>query len=156
MDYTTVSGSIKRIVAFRLKPGTGVMEGIEDICKKENIKNGVILSLIGSLDGARFFDLDKSDKAKMGWAYGDPIILEGGIELVTATGMACHDEQGQILLHIHATFSDKSGKAYGGHMIPGNKTLITVDGVLAEVEGIDMLRSLDPNTGSVVFDPRRV
>lgn len=38
------AGSIKRVVAFRLKPGMDVLKGIEEICKAENIKNGVILS----------------------------------------------------------------------------------------------------------------
>lgn len=35
------AGSIKRVVAFRLKPGMDVLKGIEEICKAENIKNGV-------------------------------------------------------------------------------------------------------------------
>lgn len=38
------AGSIKRVVAFRLKPGMDVLKGIEEICKAENIKNGVILA----------------------------------------------------------------------------------------------------------------
>lgn len=33
------AGSIKRVVAFRLKPGMDVLKGIEEICKAENIKN---------------------------------------------------------------------------------------------------------------------
>ena len=36
------AGSIKRVVAFRLKPGMDVLKGIEEICKAENIKNGVV------------------------------------------------------------------------------------------------------------------
>ena len=31
------AGSIKRVVAFRLKPGMDVLKGIEEICKAENI-----------------------------------------------------------------------------------------------------------------------
>ena len=41
------TGNIKRVVAFRLKPGMDVLKGIEEVCKTENIKNGVILSGIG-------------------------------------------------------------------------------------------------------------
>ena len=42
-------GNLKRIVAIRLKPGTDVLLGLEEACKRCGINNGVILSAIGSL-----------------------------------------------------------------------------------------------------------
>ena len=64
------AGSIKRVVAFRLKPGMDVLKGIEEICKAENIKNGVILSGIGSLDGAAFCNPVPLKDKKAGCVYG--------------------------------------------------------------------------------------
>ena len=75
------AGSIKRVVAFRLKPGMDVLKGIEEICKAENIKNGVILSGIGSLDGAAFCNPVPLKDKKAGYGYGEPTILYGPIEL---------------------------------------------------------------------------
>ena len=46
--YTT-SGDFTRIVIVRLKPGTDILEGLNDSIQKEKIKNAVILTGVGSL-----------------------------------------------------------------------------------------------------------
>ena len=47
-------GNLKRVVAIRLKPGTDVLLGLEEACRRSGINNGVILSAIGSLNGVQF------------------------------------------------------------------------------------------------------
>ena len=47
-------GKLGRVVALRLRPGTDVLLGLEEACKRAGINNGVILSAIGSLDGVQF------------------------------------------------------------------------------------------------------
>ena len=48
------SGKIIRTVAFRMQPGEDLLLGIQKVCEEKNIKNGCILTGIGSLNGARF------------------------------------------------------------------------------------------------------
>ncbi len=146
-------GNIKRVFAFRLTPGMDVVEGIVSLCEKNGIKNGIILSALGSLDGARFYDPVELPDKKAKYGYSDPIILEGPIELLSLSGMICHGENDEILTHFHFSLSDQNGRGYGGHVIEGNKVLITVDVVLSELEGINMGRKYDENLELEIFDP---
>ncbi len=145
-------GTIGRVLAIRLKPGTDIVDGIVSICKQKGIKNGIILSAIGSLDGARFFDPVAIPEKKAGYGYSEPIVLEGPIELISLNGMICNNSNG-ILTHFHFSLSDEDGNAYGGHVIVGNRVLITVDIVIAELDGINMGRSYDPELELEIFDP---
>ncbi|MFV0313475.1 MAG: PCC domain-containing protein, partial [Anaerotignum sp.] len=86
---TAAQGNIKRIVAARMSPGEDVLLGLEKICKDYGIKDGVILSGIGSLDGAQFFNPVPLKDKKAGFGYSEPIVLRGAIELVNMSGMIC-------------------------------------------------------------------
>ena len=152
MQHST--GKIGKILAFRLEPGEYVLEGIKKACEDANIKNGVIISGIGSLDGARYFNPIPINDKKSGYGYGEELILRGPIELVNVNGMICEDEDKQTLLHIHCGFSDQYGNAYGGHLIDGNKVLLTVDIVVGEIEGMIMGRRYDENLEVFVFNPK--
>ena len=47
-------GTLKRVVVLRLKPGTDVLLGLTEACKRAGINNGVIISCIGSLDDVKY------------------------------------------------------------------------------------------------------
>ena len=93
---------------------------------------------------------------KAGYGYSEPVTLKGPIELTNASGMICHDTEGNILLHVHISLSDRYGNAHGGHLIEGNKVLLTVDMILGEVEGIDMGRGYDEALEVPLFAPRQL
>lgn len=150
----TVKGSFKELIAFRLPPGTDVMEGIKQGCEENNIKNGFIISAIGSLNGAVFLNPVPIAQMKLGYGYGEPIVLRGPIELVSAVGMICHNGE-ETLLHIHCCLSDQHGNGYGGHMTEGNKVLITTDVMIGVVDGIDMIRKMDEEAGIPIFHPEQ-
>ena len=143
------AGSMKRGVAFRLKPGMDVLKGIEELCKAENIKNGVIVSGIGSLDGAAFCNPVPLKDKKAGYGYGEPTILYGPIELTAAAGMICHDDDGNLLLHVHMSMSDQHEKGQG------TKVLLTTDMVIAELDGLVMGRRFDEELGVPLFAPKQ-
>lgn len=149
----SAEGSIKRMVAFRLAPGEDVLEGLKQACEKHHINNGIILSAIGSLNGARFFDPVVLPNKKAGYGYSEPIELTGPIELVTAVGMICHNEQDELLFHVHIGLSDENGKGYGGHLIEGNKVLLTVDMVIGEIDELTMGRRFDEDLEVYLFHP---
>lgn len=153
MSTTLATGRLGRIMALRMSPGTDVMQELEAVCLKENMRNAVILSGIGSLNGAVFMTPEPKENMKAGFGYGAPIILSGAVEILSLTGMVCHGDSGEILLHVHGTFSDREGKCYGGHIDTGNRVLLTVDIVLAETEGINMNRTIDDEIGLLTFNP---
>ncbi len=50
------SGTLKKLHAIRLEPGEDVMQEIQRFCEENGVGHGVILSGVGSLEGASFFD----------------------------------------------------------------------------------------------------
>ena len=149
-------GRLGRVVAVRLKPGTDVLLGLTEACRNYNIKNGVILSAIGSLDGVRYCDIVELPDKAAGCGYGEVLHLSGLIELTSATGIICHEaETGEINLHIQITLSDRYGNGYGGHLVEGTLVKMTVDVVMAEIEGIRMERQWNEELEVPLFAPKQ-
>jgi uncharacterized protein len=148
-------GKLGRVIAVRLRPGTDVLLGLTEACKRNNLNNGVILSAIGSLDGVKFCNPVELPESKAGYGYGEVLHLTGPIELTSAAGIICHDDEGVTNLHVHVSLSDRYGNAHGGHLVEGTKVLLTVDVILAEIEGLVMGRKFSEELGVPLFAPRQ-
>ena len=147
-------GKLGRVIAVRLKPGTDVLLGLQEACERNGINNGVILSAIGSLQDPPFCTpVERPTKA--GYGYGETLHLTGPIELTSASGIICHDDEGNTNLHVHMTVTDRHGNAHGGHLVEGTKVLLTVDVILAEIEGLVMGRKFDEELEVPLFAPRQ-
>ena len=145
-------GKLGRIVAIRMAPGVDLLQGLQDTCEQYGIKNGVILSAIGSLNGVVFCNpVEMSTKA--GYGYGEDLHLTGPIELTSATGVICHDDEGNINLHVHVTLTDRHGGAHGGHLRSNSRVLLNLDAVIAEIDGVEMARKLDEELGVPRLSP---
>jgi len=90
-----------------------------------------------------------------GYGYGEVLHLTGPIELVSASGIICHDDEGNTNLHVHVSLSDRHGGGHGGHLVEGTKVLLTVDVVIAEIEGMVMGRKFDDELQVPLFAPRQ-
>ena len=137
-------GNLKRVVAIRLKPGTDVLLGLEEACRRSGINNGV-----------QFCNPVELPDKKAGYGYGETLHLTGPIELTSAAGIICHDDEGNTNLHVHISLSDRHGNAHGGHLVEGTKVLLTVDVVIAEIEGMVMGRKFDDELEVPLFAPRQ-
>ena len=154
LDMEMAQGKLGRVIALRLKPGTDVLLGLEEACKRNNINNGVILSAIGSLDSPHFCNPVELP-TKAGYGYGETLHLTGPIELTNASGIIYHDDEGKTNLHVHMTLTDRHGNAHGGHLVEGTKVLLTVDVIIAEIEGLVMGRKFDNELEVPLFAPRQ-
>lgn len=152
MEYA--QGTLGRVIAVRLRPGTDVLLGLTEACKRNNLNNGVILSAIGSLDGVKYCNPVEMD-TKAGYGYGEVLHLTGPIELTSAAGIICHDDEGNTNLHVHVSLSDRYGTAHGGHLVEGTKVLLTVDVIMAEIDGLVMGRKFNEELGVPLFAPRQ-
>ncbi|MEL7649907.1 MAG: PPC domain-containing DNA-binding protein [Sedimentibacter sp.] len=152
----SAKGKIKNVYAVRLEAGEDVIEGITKVCDQYGIKHGVIVSGIGSLSRASFFDPTPFPDKPHGYGYGNPIVMEGGIELISLSGVICENDEKNVSLHIHGTFADGEGKAYAGHLTDRNHVLITVEIVIGEFEDIYMARKLDKKSGMMLFSPIQI
>ena len=153
-DMEMAQGKLGRVIAVRLKPGTDVLLGLQEACERNGINNGVILSAIGSLQDPHFCNPVELP-TKAGYGYGETLHLTGPIELTSASGIICHDDEGNTNLHVHMTVTDRHGNAHGGHLVEGTQVLLTVDVILAEIEGLVMGRKFDEELEVPLFAPRQ-
>jgi predicted DNA-binding protein with PD1-like motif len=150
-------GKIKEILVLRLVRGEDLCGGITKACEKYGIKNAVIISIVGSLDGASFYDPIINSKDPSGISYADPITMEKPVEVLSAQGEICHTVDGAIALHVHATFADSAGKCYGGHLIgEDNKVLNVLNIFIGIIEGVDMGFAYEEVLGADSFCPKEI
>lgn len=147
------SGNICSVHVLRLEPGEDVLKSIQRYCEEHDLTNGVVVSGIGSLDGCTFFDPMEIPGKPGCYGYVTPIDIPSPIELIGLNGIICKDSDGSPVPHIHASFADKNGNEFGGHLKDGNHVLVTVELVIAEIDGIAMNRALDPSKGVPVLSP---
>ena len=149
----SADGKMDKIIAIRLTPGSDVSAGISEACKKHNIKDGVIISALGSWRKVTFCNPIDLPNGKKG--YGDPRVLEGNFEVLSLSGIICHDQDGNVTPHTHLVVCDEKGNAFGGHMVPGCEILLTTDIIIGSFTGIEMGYSFDQELGVPVFAPKK-
>jgi predicted DNA-binding protein with PD1-like motif len=150
-------GKISGIIVMRLGRGDDMMECIKQACVEKGIKNAVILSIVGSLDGAYYGCPYKDPGKKCGISNCEPIYLKSPVQVLSAHGEVCHNESGEISVHIHATFVSTDGKASGGHLPEkGNRVLNTLNIFIGVVDGVDMGFEWDDFLEGPVFSPKNM
>lgn len=157
---SSARGPLKEVIAFRLKPGDDVLLSIIKVCEENGVKNGVMVTGIGSLKGAKFFNPTPvpTSVSKLGYGYPpQPQELRtGAIELLSISGIICHNDEGKVSPHIHFSMSDELGCAWGGHMVEGNIVLLTVEIVIGVIDKVDMVRKFNEEVGIPVFSPTQL
>ena len=137
-------GTPGKMIAARILPGTDLLTGLEEICNQNGVKYGAV-NCFGSFAGAGFMYLVPMD-AKVGAGYGDVVKKEGPVEFLSGTGIITQNS-GKTELHFHGTMCDKTGTVFGGHIVKGAcPTLTTVDVMIQEITGVEMVRKYDEET----------
>jgi len=118
--------------------GTDLLEGLTSIVQKENIRLGRIHA-IGATTHAVVAYYDQNTKQY------NPMEFSGGMEILNLTGnISIRD--GKPFVHVHIVLSDREGKAFGGHVLPGTK-LFALEVFIDELDGEELVRSHEEKTG---------
>lgn len=141
-------GRLDRIVMGKLRMDVDLLEGIEELVKKEKIRTGVILSGIGALKKATFRNLKilPSD-LKVEKHHRLYLELEQPMEIVSLTGWIATREDGEPEIHAHfsaSTVMEDRVVTLGGHITPGTITSVKVVVAIGIIEDTDIRASLDP------------
>lgn len=148
-EFESACGKIGRIVTARILPGVDILEGIEKICEKHQIKYGYIAAAVGSFRRVAFKYVSRLYN-KPGEGHATYIEIEGPHDMLSGQGIIASSLDGKkIDIHFHAVLSDQLDRACGGHIKPGTIILSTVDIVIIEMFGIKAIRGVDPKTGIV-------
>jgi uncharacterized protein len=150
--FLSAEGTCGRIIAARLKPGADLIGGIMAVCRAHNIQQGYISCVIGSLKQAQYVLPIADVSTPSGIRYGDPITVGGPIEFISGQGVICQSPDGELLIHFHGCFCDPDGQSLAGHFSAGgNPVLVTADIIISEINGILMLRRMDPEVGLMMM-----
>ena len=152
-----VIAGISHVLVIRLHRGEDIMGSISAACEEHNINAACILSMVGSVQEAVFYDPrpDASDPA--GISYGNPIYVHYPAEVISAHGEINVLENGKRSIHIHASFADSKGNISGGHLIgEGNKALNTVNIFIGIMDNVEFGVKFDPYLQAPCFNPREL
>ena len=126
------------IVVLRLAYGDLLLESLQDICRREKIRNGVILTGFGSLT-------HHAVTGVVGAAFPPRRFFKRttprGVEIIAMSGVIA-----DYHVHCHIVLCDRKG-AFGGHLEAGCRVLSLAEIALMRVDGIKMARRVDPATG---------
>jgi hypothetical protein len=118
------------MIVSRILPGEDLKTGLEDLIAINDLKSGIIICIVGSLN-----------QAVLRMSNGDKKIFKGTYEIVSAEGTISSDG-----IHVHIAISDASGAVYGGHLLEGCKVHTTAEIGILKSEMINK-RNKDPKTG---------
>lgn len=142
-----------RIVFGRLFPGTELLDGIKEICRAHEIRNGIVVSCIGSLNFARFVWATPDPFHKMGFRYGEPKVIAGPLELISGQGtIGTKATSGELFVHLHAVMTEDSGATWSGHIMEkGNPICVTAEIAIQAFDGVEIVRGTDEETNVEIF-----
>lgn len=124
----TQSMQTARLVVVRMNSGESVLEALQAAVKENGIRNGLILSGVGSLSKYNVHVVETTNLPP-----GDLMLSgEGPFDILAITGAIL---DGRV--HAHITFSDKE-RAMGGHVHEGCTILTFGLAVIADTPKADL------------------
>jgi len=118
------------MIVSRILPGEDLKIGLIDLISINDLKSGIIVCIVGSLN-----------HAVLRMSNGDKKVFKGNHEIVSAEGTISSNG-----IHVHIAISDSCGVVYGGHLLEGCKVHTTAEIGIIKSEMI-IKRKKDPETG---------
>lgn len=123
-----------------------LLESLQEICRRERIRNGVIVTGFGSLT-------DLSVTGVVGPAFPPERFYNRraprGVEIIAMSGVIA-----DYHVHCHVVLCDRD-RAFGGHLEEGCRVLSLAEIVLMRVDGVRLARKIDPATGQKLLQSVR-
>jgi predicted DNA-binding protein with PD1-like motif len=136
-------GRIAGVIVERFKTGEDILERLNDLVQRSQVSAGSFTA-IGAVE-----------KATLGYFTGEGKYssnsLQGPLEIVSCLGNVSLKE-GTPFVHAHITLSDKEGKTYGGHLMPGTTVGATFELNLQSYDQMELRRKFDSETKLFLLD----
>jgi predicted DNA-binding protein with PD1-like motif len=146
-------GKMDRIVMGKLKMDIDLLEGIQELAKKEGVRTGVVLSGVGALRKATFRNLKiLPPDLKVEKHHRLYLEMEQPMEIVSLTGWMATKEDGDLEVHAHfsaSTVIEDKVVTLGGHLIPGVITSVKVVVVIGVIEETKIRAGLDSRINQI-------
>jgi len=130
-DVYALTGHFDKIVVLRFKFKTDLLAGLEKMVKQEQIRNGVILSGVGSVRGYEIHQVSNRDFPSHDTFEKNPTLPA---DLVSMNGYVI---DGRI--HAHMTLATPE-KVIAGHLEPGTQVFTFAVITIGVMNGTDLSR----------------
>lgn len=149
----SVSTKNYKAVVGRIRPGVDLIQGLQEICNENNIRFGVIATVLGSLSQGCIVYAKPDETNKIGLKYSEPTYFQGPLELLACQGIVGENQSGDFQIHLHGLMGDKDLKIIGGHFLPNeNKILATAEVMILEIGEAEFIKKYDEVTGFELFN----
>ena len=154
MTVISEMGLGAKILVMRFGPGTDLIKEIKETCRSRGIKYGIIHCCFGSLRKLyiRYYYPPK-DPVNQPFGKDRDLELEKSFSVLSAQGMICETEDGDIDIHMHGVVRDDEGHLYGGDIREGNIVKNTMDVAVTVVSEMKLLRVWDEQTRHLQLKP---
>jgi uncharacterized protein len=136
-DVYAVPAQFERVLIFRFKYQTDLLDGLQRMIRQNHVENAVILSAFGSVTGYQVHEVSNRTFPSKDTFVADPTMP------ADITGMSGLVMNGRLHPHITLATPDK---AFGGHLEPGTKVFTFAVVTLAVLPaGLDLAKLDDKN-----------
>lgn len=127
-----------KTVVVSLKRGDDLLFNILETCRKHDIKQGFIPTMVAALSN---IELSVSVNGEFKVVTNANVKIKGPAEFL---GMGTiSQKKGHTYLHLHGAFGSKGRQTVIGHLISA-KVAIVAEIIIQEIEGIKMQKQPDP------------
>lgn len=128
-----IETEVSRIIMVSLFAGDDLIPIVKRICLEESVR-GAFVSAIGAADRISIASFNlKSGKYEeiVKTGYHEITSVDGNVSTILDENNNAID----LMIHLHITFADTKGNAFGGHLLPGLSAAAVGELYIKEVKG---------------------
>ena len=133
------------VVTISIEPGEMLLETIREALKKHSIKNGVVVSGIGTLKSCHLHYVTHCDFPPSNRFF----TIEKPLELSSISGIIADGEP-----HLHVVVSYADEETYSGHLEDSSRVLYLAEVTILVFNDLQMARHLDKQRGIRLLGPK--
>ena len=133
------------VVTISIEPGEMLLETIREALKKHSIKNGVVVSGIGTLKSCHLHYVTHCDFPPSNRFF----TIEKPLELSSISGIIADGEP-----HLHVVVSYADEETYSGHLEDSSQVLYLAEVTILVFNSLQMARHFDKQRGIRLLGPK--
>jgi hypothetical protein len=133
------------VVVIALEPGEMLLESIRRAIQDRRIRNGVVVSGIGTLKTCRMHYIEHTDFPPNDRFFA----IARPLELVSVSGLIADGEP-----HLHVVVSCGDAEVWAGHLEDGSEVAYLAEIALLRFDDLAMARRLDPARNIRLLGPK--
>lgn len=133
------------MVVVALQPGEMLLESIREVIRKLNIRNGAVVSGIGTLKNLRMHYIKHTAFPPA----DEQINIERHLELLSVNGLIADGEP-----HLHVVVSCGRDEMYGGHLEEQSEVAYLAEIAILRCDNLEMARRLDEERKIRLLGPK--